>query len=222
MLYGTFSITARSLRTGELGVAVASKYLAVGAAVPFVAAGVGAVATQARVNSAYGPQALSMLKQGLSPQDILQQFAGNDPEWEFRQLHLIDAKGRVACHTGAKTVDWAGHLVGVDATVAGNILTGPEVLEAMLQAFHADPPAGRSPSAGAGPAQPLARRLLAALLAGDEAGGDRRGKQSAALLVARTELYPVVNLRVDDHPDAPRELARLLDLFAKAFPQHLS
>jgi uncharacterized Ntn-hydrolase superfamily protein len=209
MLYGTFSITARSLRTGELGVAVASKYLAVGAAVPFVAAGVGAVATQARVNSAYGPQALSMLKQGLSPQDILQQFAGNDPEWEFRQLHLIDAKSRVACHTGAKTVEWAGHLVGVDSTVAGNILTGPEVLEAMLQAFHADP------------AQPLARRLLAALLAGDEAGGDRRGKQSAAVLVARTELYPIVNLRVDDHPDAPRELARLLDLFAKAFPQQL-
>ena len=209
MLYGTFSITARSLRTGELGVAVASKYLAVGAAVPFVAAGVGAVATQARVNSAYGPQALSMLKQGLSPQDILQQFAGNDPEWEFRQLHLIDAKSRVACHTGAKTVEWAGHLVGVDSTVAGNILAGPEVLEAMLQAFHADP------------AQPLARRLLAALLAGDEAGGDRRGKQSAAVLVARTELYPVVNLRVDDHPDAPRELARLLDLFAKAFPQQL-
>jgi uncharacterized Ntn-hydrolase superfamily protein len=209
MLYGTFSITARSLRTGELGVAVASKYLAVGAAVPFVAAGVGAVATQARVNSAYGPQALSMLKQGLSPQDILQQFAGNDPEWEFRQLHLIDAKSRVACHTGAKTVEWAGHLVGVDSTVAGNILTGPEVLEAMLQAFHADP------------AQPLARRLLAALLAGDEAGGDRRGKHSAAVLVARTELYPIVNLRVDDHPDAPRELARLLDLFAKAFPQHL-
>jgi len=209
MLYGTFSITARSLRTGELGVAVASKYLAVGAAVPFVAAGVGAVATQARVNSAYGPQALSMLKQGLSPQDILQQFAGNDPEWEFRQLHLIDAKSRVACHTGAKTVEWAGHLVGVDSTVAGNILAGPEVLEAMLQAFHADP------------AQPLARRLLAALLAGDEAGGDRRGKQSAAVLVARTELYPIVNLRVDDHPDAPRELARLLDLFAKAFPQQL-
>jgi uncharacterized Ntn-hydrolase superfamily protein len=209
MLHGTFSITARSLRTGELGVAVASKYLAVGAAVPFVAAGVGAVATQARVNSAYGPQALGMLKQGLSPQDILKQFAGNDPEWEFRQLHLIDAKSRIACHTGTKTVEWAGHLVGVDATVAGNILTGAEVLEAMLQAFHADP------------AQPLARRLVAALLAGDEAGGDRRGKQSAAVLVARTELYPVVNLRVDDHPDAPRELARLLDLFAKAFPQHL-
>jgi uncharacterized Ntn-hydrolase superfamily protein len=209
MLHGTFSIAARSPRTGELGVAVASKYLAVGAAVPFVAAGVGAVATQARVNSAFGPQALGMLKQGLSPQDILKQFAGNDPEWEFRQLHLIDAKGRVACHTGAKTVDWAGHLVGVDCTVAGNILTGPEVLEAMLQAFQAEP-------------VPLARRLLAALLAGDEAGGDRRGRQSAALLVARTELYPVVNLRVDDHPDAPRELARLLDLFAKAFPQHLS
>jgi uncharacterized Ntn-hydrolase superfamily protein len=209
VLHGTFSITARSPRTGELGVAVASKYLAVGAVVPFVAAGVGAVATQARVNSAYGPQALSMLKQGVSPQDILQQFAGNDPEWDFRQVHLIDARSRIACHTGAKTVEWAGHLVGVDCTVAGNILTGPEVLEAMLQAFHADP------------AQPLARRLLAALLAGDEAGGDRRGRQSAALLVARTELYPVVNLRVDDHPDAPRELARLLDLFAKAFPQHL-
>jgi uncharacterized Ntn-hydrolase superfamily protein len=209
MLYGTFSITARSPRTGELGVAVASKYLAVGAVVPFVSAGVGAVATQARVNSAFGPQALGMLTKSLSPEEILKGFGGNDPEWEFRQLHLIDARGRFACHTGTKTVDWAGHLVGVDCTVAGNILTGPEVLEVMLQAFQADP------------AQPLARRLLAALLAGDEAGGDRRGRQSAALLVARREPYPIVNLRADDHPEAPRELARLLDLFAKAFPQHL-
>ena len=202
---GTFSIVARCPRTGQLGVAVASKYLAVGSAVPFVQAGVGGVATQARVSSAYGPQALALMELGIPPHDVLKQFAANDADWEFRQIHMSDARARSACHTGQRCVDWAGHLIGLNCTVAGNILTGPDVLEAMLEAFDKDPE------------EPLARRLTAALLAGDDAGGDKRGKQSAAILVADHEPYAIVNLRVDDHPDAPAELQRLFGLFEKAF-----
>ena len=209
MHHGTFSITARCPRTGQVGVAVASKYLAVGAVVPFVQAGVGAVATQARGNPLFGPQGLDLMAQGLAPEEILRRFGANDAEWEFRQVHLIDAQGRSACHSGAETLEWSGHLTGRDSTVAGNILAGLEVLDAMLEAFQADADG------------PLAKRLLAALVAGDRAGGDRRGKQSAALLVADKEPYPIVNLRVDDHPDAPAELQRIFALFEKSFPNQL-
>jgi len=209
MLSGTFSITARCPRTGQLGVAVASKYLAVGGVVPFVRAGVGAVATQARGNPLFGPQGLDLMLEGVAPGDIVKQFGAQDSEWEHRQLHMIDTQGRWACHTGAETVQWAGHLTGPDCTVAGNLLAGPEVLEAMRRAFEADPD------------EPLAKRLLAAPLAGDEAGGDRRGKQSAALLVADKEPYPIVSLRVDDHPEAPAELQRIFALFEKTFPKHI-
>ncbi len=204
--HGTFSIVARCPRTGQLGVAVASKYLAVGARVPFVRAGVGAVATQARTKVAFGPQALELMGEGLAPDSIVKQFAANDPDWEFRQLHLLDARGRLACHTGPKALEWAGHLVGLHCTLAGNILTGPQVLDEMLRAFDRDSSA------------PLARRLVSALVAGDRAGGDKRGKQSAALLVADVEPYPIVDLRVDDHPEAPSELERVFNLFEKTFP----
>ena len=209
MLQGTFSITARCPRSGQFGVAVASKYLAVGAVVPFVRAGVGAVATQARGNPLFGPEGLDLMLEGVPPETILERFAATDTDWEHRQVHMIDARGRSACHTGAETVAWAGHRTGQDCTVAGNILTGPEVLDAMLAAFQADPN------------EPLARRLMAALLAGDRAGGDRRGKQSAALLVVDREPYPIVNIRVDDHPDATSELARIFDLFGNAFPRSI-
>ena len=206
MMHGTFSMTARCPRTGQFGVAVASKYLAVGAVVPFVRAGVGAVATQARGNALFGPEGLDLMAGGTSPESIVELFGDKDSEWEYRQVHMIDAEARTACHTGAETVEWAGHRTGENCTVAGNILTGPEVLEAMLEAFQATGD------------EPLARRLMAALLAGDQAGGDRRGKQSAALLVVDAEPYPIVDLRVDDHPEATRELARIFDLFQKAFP----
>jgi len=149
------------------------------------------------------------MAKGVAPETIVEQFGAEDADWEFRQLHMVDARGRSACHTGAETVEWAGHRTGDNCTVAGNILTGPEVLEAMLEAFQADPE------------EPLARRLMAALLAGDEAGGDRRGKQSAALVVVDTEPYPIVNIRVDDHADAPTELARIFDLFQEAFPKSI-
>lgn len=207
MLQGTFSITARCPRSEQFGVAVASKYLAVGAAVPFVRAGVGAVATQARGNPLFGPEGLDLMAQGVPPETIVERFGAKDTDWEHRQVHMIDARGRSACHTGAETVDWAGHRTGEDCTVAGNILTGPEVLDAMLESFAANPE------------EPLAKRLLAALLAGDQAGGDRRGKQSAALVVVHTEPYPVVNIRVDDHPEATVELQRIFDLFQGAFPK---
>ncbi len=207
MLHGTFSMTARCPRTGQFGVAVASKYLAMGAVVPFVRAGVGAVATQARGNPLFGPEGLDLMAQGVRPGTIVERFAGKDTDWEHRQVHMIGAQGRSACHTGAETVDWAGHRTGEDCTVAGNILTGPEVLDAMLESFEANPE------------EPLARRLMLALLAGDQAGGDRRGKQSAALVVVHTEPYPVVNIRVDDHPEAPTELARIFNLFQGAFPK---
>jgi len=209
MLRGTFSITARCPRTGQLGVAVASKYLAVGAVVPFVRAEVGAVATQARGNPLFGPQGLDLIGQGVPPKEIVKQFATQDSEWEYRQLHMTDAQGRSACHTGAETLEWAGHLSSRDCTVAGNILSGPEVLEAMRRAFEADP------------SDALARRLLAALLAGDEAGGDQRGKQSAALVVVDKEPYPIVNVRVDDHPEAPAELQRIFALFEETFPKQI-
>ena len=208
-MHGTFSVTARCPRTGQFGVVVASKYLAVGAVVPFVRAGVGAVATQARGNALFGPEGLDLMAGGTSPEDIIRQFARTDSDWEHRQVHMTDAEGRGACHTGEQTVEWAGHRTGENCTLAGNILTGPEVLEAMLEALQADPE------------EPLACRLMAALRAGDRAGGDRRGKQSAALVVIDTEPYPIVNVRVDDHPEATRELARIFDLFQKAFPKSI-
>jgi uncharacterized Ntn-hydrolase superfamily protein len=206
---GTFSITARCPRTGQFGVAVASKYLAVGAVVPFVQAGVGAVATQARGRADYGPRALDLMARGMEPEEVLKELRRDDPEWEYRQVHMVDSTNHSACHTGSSTSEWAGHQVAQDCTVAGNILTGPEVLKAMLKAFLADPD------------QPLAVRLMAALLAGDEVGGDRRGKQSAALVVADSEPYPIVNVRADDHPEAPSELKRVFDLYCKTFPKNI-
>ena len=166
MMHGTFSMTARCPRTGQFGVAVASKYLAVGAVVPFVRAGVGAVATQARGNALFGPEGLDLMACGTPPEDIIQQFTRRDSDWEYRQVHMIDAEARTACHTGAETVEWAGHRTGENSPVAGHILTGPEVLEAMLEALQADP------------GEPLARRLMAALQAGGHAGGDRRGHKN--------------------------------------------
>lgn len=213
MLQGTFSITARCPRTGQFGVAVASKYLAVGAVVPFVRAGVGAVATQARGNPLFGPEGLDPPSGGLrgfrrgpsSSASAPRTRTGNTVKSTRRPA----GRGRSACHTGAETVDWAGHRTGEDCTVAGNILTGPEVLDAMFGSFEANPE------------EPLAKRLLAALLAGDQVGGDRRGKQSAALVVVHTEPYPVVNIRVDDHPEATVELQRIFDLFQEAFPKSI-
>ncbi|GMA17454.1 DUF1028 domain-containing protein [Deinococcus metallilatus] len=202
----TFSIVGRDPLTGDLGVAVASKFLAVGALVPFAWAGVGAVATQSYVNPNYGPDGLGLLASGLGPEEVAGQFQAEDPAIRQRQFGIVGADGRSVTFTGEGCHAWAGGEARENMAVQGNILTGPEVVSAMLAAWEA----------GAG--QPLPHRLLTALQAGDAAGGDKRGRQSAALLcVGPGRGYggltdDWVNLRADDHPDPCAELERLLGL----------
>jgi uncharacterized Ntn-hydrolase superfamily protein len=188
------------------GVAVASKFLAVGNAVPAAVAGVGAVATQADANVAWKGIGLSLLDEGATAGVALQRMIEEDDKRDHRQLGIVDGEGSAATHTGPSCLDWAGGIAEEGVAIQGNILVGPEVVEGMKRAWDE--------SAG----QPLARRLLAALAAGDAAGGDRRGRQSAALLVVSdgagyAGLDDVAaDLRVDDHPDPVAELGRLLDL----------
>lgn len=199
----TFSIVAGD--GDAFGVAVASKFLAAGALVPWAAAGAGALATQAYANLAYGPRGLDLLRAGASAGDVVALLTGEDELREQRQLGVVDARGRAATHTGNECIPWAGGRAGDGVAVQGNILAGAEVVAAMADAFAS--------SSGN-----LADRLLAALAAGDRAGGDRRGRQSAGLLVVApaagyggtTDV--VVDLRVDDHPDPCAELRRLLGL----------
>jgi uncharacterized Ntn-hydrolase superfamily protein len=203
----TFSIVARSSDGESWGVAVASKFLAVGSVVPAAVAGLGAIAVQAEPNVAWKGLALSMLDDGATAQVALDRLLEDDDSPDDRQAGLVDQEGGGAAHTGAGCFPWAGHRVGPGVTVQGNVLTGPEVLAAMLESWEAtqDEPE-------------LARRLLAALQAGDRAGGDRRGRQPAALLVVREEAGyggmddVAVDLRVDEHREPVTELARLLDL----------
>ncbi|GAB2923360.1 DUF1028 domain-containing protein [Rhodococcus aerolatus] len=203
----TFSIAARSADGRQLGVAVASKFLAVGAAVPAVRSGVGAIATQAFVNLAFGPQGLALLATGADAPSTVAGLVAADPGSASRQVGVVATTGDGASFTGDECHPWAGGLTGDGYAVQGNILTGPEVVEAMQAAFTAHDPDA-----------PLARRLLAALAAGDAAGGDSRGRQSAALhIVSPGGGYGggsdvLVDLRTDDHPDPLGELARLLDL----------
>jgi uncharacterized Ntn-hydrolase superfamily protein len=192
----TFSIAARDPATGALGVAVATARPAVGALVPWVSAH-GAVATQARVSTDLGRRALVLLAEGLPVGPVLATLLAADPDRDLRQLHAVDATGATAAHTGARCVPWCGHLAGEGFSVAGNMLAGDAVLPAMAEAF----------AAGAG--QELSARLVAALRAGQAAGGDKRGQQSAALLVAADPPAGYHNLRVDDHPDPLAELARV-------------
>ncbi len=203
----TFSIVARSADGESWGVAVASKFLAVGSAVPAAVAGVGAIATQADANVAYKGLALAHLDEGATAPVALARLLEDDDGRDHRQVGIVDVDGTAASHTGGECFDWAGGRTGPGYAVQGNILAGPDVVLAMEEAFTSAPPA-----------QPLARTLLAALAAGDAAGGDRRGRQSAALLVVRDGAgYGglddlAVDLRVDDHADPVAELARLLDL----------
>lgn len=201
----TFSIVAYDADSQSWGVAVASKFLAVGALVPWGRAGVGAIATQASVNLAYGPTGLAMLDGGSGAQDVVAYLTGNDPGHAERQVGVVDALGGAATFTGENCMDWAGGTTGDGFAAQGNILAGPGVVDAMAGAFR--------DARGT-----LARRLLAALLAGDAAGGDARGRQGAALRVWREGgayggvLDIAVDLRVDDHPDPSAELGRLLGL----------
>lgn len=208
----TFSIVARSADGSAFGVAVASKFLAVGAAVPAAQAGVGAIATQAYANLAYRSQGLALLATGVSAAGVVAGLTAADDGRVQRQLGVVAATGDGASFTGTGCHPWAGGVTGDGFAIQGNILTGPEVVEQMRRAF-----------VDSDPAAPLQRRLHAALLAGDRAGGDRRGRQSAALLVvAPGQGYGgtsdvVADLRVDDHPDPVVELGRLLDLHALYF-----
>lgn len=193
----TWSILARDHATGELGAAVASRFLAAGALVPRVEGRVGAACTQALVNPFLAPDGLLRLKAGEAPEAALRALIAADAGAAARQFHVLASDGRSARHTGSACVGWCGHLDGPDVSVAGNMLAGPEVLEATRDTFLAT--AGR----------PLAERLLAAMEAGEGAGGDKRGRQSAAIQVASTDTYPDLDLRVDDHPDPLAELRRL-------------
>lgn len=193
----TWSILARDPATGEVGAAVASRFLAAGALVPRVEGGVGAACTQALVNPFHAPDALALLRAGEAPEAALAALIAADPGRGTRQVHVLSADGRSARHTGADCVGWCGHVAGADVSVAGNMLAGEAVVVATRDAFLA--------SAGL----PLAERLLAAMEAGEAAGGDRRGRQSAAIQIASRDPYPDLDLRVDDHPDPLPELRRL-------------
>jgi uncharacterized Ntn-hydrolase superfamily protein len=201
----TFSIVAFDPEKKEWGIAVASKYLAVGSAVPWAKAGVGAVATQSYVNVTYGPQGLDLLAQGKSAQEVVQTLTDADRGKAQRQLGVVDAKGEVAHFTGDKCNPWAGGRSGKHYTCQGNLLTGEDVVTAMADAYEK--------ATG-----PLAWRLMAALEAGEKAGGDKRGKQSAAIYIVRDRAGPMglndryVDLRVDDHESPVQELGRILAL----------
>lgn len=202
----TFSIVAADPDAGDWGVAVASKFVSVGAVVPWARAGVGAVATQSWANTSFGPEGLALMSDGASAEDALGTLIDGDEGRADRQVGVVDATGRAATFTGSACMEWAGGVTGRGFAAQGNILVGEQVVVAMSGAF-------------AETDGDLCDRLLAALLAGDASGGDRRGRQSAALLVVRegggyegrNDRY--IDLRVDDHPDAPRELARLFDVY---------
>jgi uncharacterized Ntn-hydrolase superfamily protein len=203
----TFSIVARSADGTAHGVAVASKFLAVGAAVPAAEAAIGALATQSYANLAYRPQGLALLRTGVNADGVVAGLTASDPGRAQRQLGVVGTTGEGATYTGESCHAWAGGLTGEGYAIQGNILTGPEVVEAMRDAWLASDPA-----------RPLAFRLLEALRAGDAAGGDSRGRQSAAVfVVAPGSGYGgtsdvTVDLRVDDHPEPCAELTRLLDI----------
>ncbi|SED62029.1 Uncharacterized conserved protein, Ntn-hydrolase superfamily [Rhizobiales bacterium GAS191] len=193
----TWSIIARDTGTGEIGIAVATKFFAVGGRVPFLRAGLGGLATQALVNPLYGRRGLALLEAGVPAADVVRLLTEADAGRGVRQLHVMDKDGRFAAHTGAGCVEWAGHLTAKDCSCAGNMLAGPQVVAETVKAFEHNA------------ALPMAQRLIAAMKAGEAAGGDKRGKQSAALIVASTEEYSDLDLRVDDHADPLAELTRL-------------
>jgi uncharacterized Ntn-hydrolase superfamily protein len=193
----TWSIIARDSATGQFGIAVATRFFAVGARVPYIAPGFGAVATQALVNPYYGIDGVELLRDAHSPSDIVESLTAADSGRESRQLHILDASGRVASYTGRECVDWCGHIEGSGFSIAGNMLTGARVLDDTAEAFIANK------------TLPFAQRLIAAMRSGEAAGGDKRGKQSAALLIYGNDEWSALDLRVDDHADPLGELERL-------------
>ena len=200
----TWSILARD-GDGRFGVAIASRFFAVGALCVHTRRGVGALATQALMNPLYGPAGLARLAAGATPAEVVAGLTAADRGRAQRQLHAMGASGSAAAHTGEACIDWCGHVIGPDFSVAGNMLAGPQVLRATVDAFVAQA------------ALPLAPRLLAAMAAGEAAGGDKRGKQSAALRIHGDEDYPDLDIRVDDHGEPMAELQRLYAVSLQRF-----
>lgn len=192
----TWSIIARDPATGQFGVAVATKFFAVGALCPHASA-YGALATQALVNPTYGPRGLRLLAEGIGAPHVVAALIESDAGRDTRQLHVMDKNGLIAAYTGKTCIDWCGHTIAADHSVAGNMLAGPQVIADTSAAYAAKAKL------------PFARRLIAALQAGEAAGGDKRGKQSAALVIFGEEEWPLLDLRVDDHADPLAELERL-------------
>ncbi len=203
----TWSIVARDPQTGHLGIAVASRFFAVGCAVPHIKGRVGAIATQAFVSPLYGTDGLKLLEEGKSPEEIIETLTARDDGRRQRQFHLIDASGRNAAYTGEICVDWAGHLVEDNISVAGNMLAGPQVIAETLRVYKEKAAEGA----------PLAERLLAAMDAGEAAGGDKRGKQSAAMVIYRDQDYAWLRIHADDHSDPLMELRRLYAVAQERF-----
>ncbi len=200
----TWSVLARDSQ-GRFGLAIASRFFAVGALCMHTRRGVGALSTQALMNPTYGVSGLDLLAQGMAPAQVLAQLTGADPGQAQRQVHVLGLDGRAAAHTGAECVDWCGQVQGDGYSVAGNMLAGPQVIQATAQAFER--------SAG----QSLAQRLIIAMQVGEAAGGDKRGKQSAALCIHGDEDYRELDLRVDDHADPLSELQRLHEVSLERF-----
>ncbi len=204
-IIATFSIVGYDPKAEEWGVAVQSKFLGVGAVVPFAKAGVGAVATQSLANTAYGPEGLALIEQGDSAEEVLRKLVENDPDRDQRQVGIVDKNGHAATYTGENCYEWAGGMTGPGFAAQGNILVGEETVQAMGDTFQK--------TAGS-----LAERLLTALAAGQTAGGDKRGRQSAALLIVKEKggyggyNDRLLDLRVDDHPTPIKELRRIFDL----------
>jgi len=203
----TWSIVARDA-SGALGVAVASRFFAVGALCPHAQSEVGAISTQALVNPRYGGAALRLLAMGHEPARVIDDLVLADAGRETRQVHVVD--GRCAAYTGAECIDWCGHRTEVDFSVAGNMLAGPRVVHDTVDAYRDNQALG------------FAERLLAAMEAGEAAGGDKRGKQAAALLIVTTEDYPVLDLRADDHLEPLAELRRLHEKSLERFQPFVS
>ena len=200
----TWSIVARGA-DGALGIAIASRFFAVGMLCPHARSGVGAVATQALVNPHYGPKGLDFLSQGISAGETIRKLVAADEGRDHRQVHLIDAQGRVAAYTGGACIDWCGHFEGDGFSVAGNMLAGPQVIEETVSSYKENQ------------SMSFPERLLEALHAGERAGGDKRGKQAAALRVHTTEDYAFLDMRVDDHVDPIAELKRLYRVSLERF-----
>jgi uncharacterized Ntn-hydrolase superfamily protein len=197
----TFSIAARCPRTGMLGVATSSKALAAGGIVPYCRAGVGAIASQSFVNPYLGIDGLELLEHGLPAERAIERLIEGDPGRDLRQLAIVDHEGRTAAYTGDRCIPWAGQVSGAGYVCLGNILQGEDVVKAMARSFETTL------------VEELPERLVQALEAGQDAGGDRRGRQSAGVTVVAEEAYPLCDLRVDDHPNPVPELRRVFEVY---------